>query len=647
MMNKFSSWTIGSKLGIVALCAVMLSACGTVSASEVELATVSVADLVTFKDRDTNTDWSADTSTAIQLNGTSATVDGSGAEAADGSVTITAAGTYVLSGELSDGQIVVDVQDDGDVQLVLNGVEIHNSDSSAIYVEEVGNAVITLEEGTENIVSDGETYVFPDDSTDEPNAAIFSKADLTINGAGKLTVTGNYSDGIRSKDDLKITGGTIEVEAVEDGIKGRDMVAVLDGNITVNAGADGIKSNNDSDAEKGFVAIAGGTFDVTAGTDGIQAETSLVIDGGTFTIVAGGGHENGEVKTPEDGPGEGGPGGPGGEWGNDTSEETTQTEETESESMKGLKATGDITVNDGSFNVDSADDAVHSNANISITGGSFELATGDDGIHADTAVNIAGGTIDITTSYEGIEGTDITISGGETRLIASDDGINAAGGDDESTTDEGQGFGQAGTSQLTISGGYLYVDADGDGLDANGSITMSGGTVIVNGPTSDGNGTLDYDGSFEISGGILAAAGSSGMAQAPSDTSSQYSVVMSFTETQQAGTLVHLEDSEGNEIITFAPEKDFQMVEISSPDLKEGSYTLYTGGTSTGSQIDGLYTDGTYTGGTEVVTFEITDSVTTWLNESGVTTGNNNGGPGGGGGMGGPRPMDQQSTEAQ
>ncbi|MCH1641349.1 carbohydrate-binding domain-containing protein [Paenibacillus timonensis] len=712
-MNKWSTWNtwgMGSKLGIIMLCTAMMTACGAASATEdqtketgaaaeltsagsgTELVDITVADLVTFKDRDTKTDWSADTSTAIMLNGNTATVNGSGAKVSGGTVTIDAAGTYVLSGKLSDGQIIVDAAEDSDVQLVLNEAEIHDNDSAPIYVKAAGNVILTLQEGTENTVSDGQSYAVTEAETDAPNAAIFSKADLTINGAGSLTVTGNSNNGINSKDDLKIVGGMIKVEAVDDGILGKDMVAVKDGQITVKAGGDGIKSSNDTDDGKGFVAIAGGTFNVTAGTDGIQAATQLVVDGGTFGIVTGGGSANGEVKVQDNGRGGGQWGKPGGMNPGDAGqpagskpsseadatsgasevagmmEEPAQTSaamnvaadgsanteaestDTESDSKKGLKASGEIVLNNGSFTLDSADDAVHGNTNVSVKDGKFKVASGDDGFHADATLAIAGGTIDITKSYEGIEGGAITVSGGETRLIATDDGVNVSGGNDASGSQDE--FAASAGNILTISGGYLYVDAAGDGLDSNGSIVMTGGTALVNGPTNSGNGPLDYNGSYEMTGGILVAAGSSGMAQAPSDTSSQYSVAMTFPETQQAGTLVHLEDNAGNEILTFAPTKNYQSIVISSPDLKKGSYVLYTGGSSAGSATDGMYTDGQYTGGTKVVSFEITDSITTWLNESGVTTGNAGFGPGGGGrggrGMGpqGERPTDQATAPA-
>lgn len=487
-----------SKIGVLLLCAGLMSACSnnnktvqseTTSSeltssqsgadSGVQLASAKLSDLVTFDEDDSNTSWTADQSTEIALAGTSALVDGTGAESKDGSVTITAAGTYVLSGKLSDGQIVVNNQDEGIVHLVLNGVNITNSDSAAIDIKEAGKVIITLEDGTENSVSDGATYVYADDTTDEPSAAIFSKADLTINGTGKLSVSANYNDGITSKDDLKIMNGTLEIQAADDGIVGKDLVAVQDGSISITAEGDGMKSTNDTETDKGFLAIAAGTFDIKAGNDGIQAETALVIDGGTYTVVTGGGSENGEVKTGDQGAGMGMRGDRGQGTGGQapgtsetstpatkpeakseitTTEAPTTTTTTESEipSTKGLKAGGDISVNNGTFNIDSADDAVHSNSNVAITDGEFNIKTGDDGIHADALVAISGGKIDITKSYEGIEGANIEISGGEAHVVASDDGVNVAGGNDEATVGGGpqeqDQFSDAAANVLTISG---------------------------------------------------------------------------------------------------------------------------------------------------------------------------------------------------
>ncbi|CAG7638964.1 carbohydrate-binding domain-containing protein [Paenibacillus allorhizosphaerae] len=594
---------------------------GSASAAAVQLAGLNATEKAGFKDNDALTAWSKDSSTSISLSASGASVEGSGAKAEGGIVTITAAGTYVVAGKLSDGQIVVDAPKDADVHLVLNGAQISKQDGPAIYVKEADKTIVTLQDGTDNAVSDGSGY--SDTSEDAAIAAIFSKGDLTINGSGKLTVQGKMNDGIVSKDDLKMLGGTIDVQAVDDGVIGRDLFAVQDGSITIKAGGDGVKTTNDTDADKGFVAIKGGTFNITSAGDGIQAASSILIGGGTFDIVSGGGSAA-STKTHQEQDPRGFGGGP---------QAQTATDDAESSSGKALKAGADIAIADGKFQVDAADDTIHSNANISIAGGQLVLAAGDDGIHADTTLSILNGTIDITTSYEGIESLDIAISGGKVRLVSKDDGVNVSS-ESNSSAAGGKGMTNTASGKLTISGGYMVVDAAGDGLDSNGSMVMTGGTVIVNGPSGNGNGALDYDGTFEQSGGTLIAAGSSGMAQAPSDTSSQRAVHMTFPGTLQAGTLVTLKDGTSKTIATFAPAKTFSSIVISSPELKAGTeYTISTGGKSTGTATDGMYAGGVTSGGTKIVTFTLGDKVT-YVNESGVTTANTFGGPGGAGGRG-------------
>ncbi|MDF2921274.1 MAG: dockerin type 1 [Paenibacillaceae bacterium] len=592
---------------------------------------------VEFDEDDSYTDWTKESPNYIQLEGNTAKLQGTGAVLTGNQITIALPGVYVLSGTWEDGQIVVDLESKGNVRLVLNGVELNSSDSAAIYVKNAKKTIISLQDGTENTVSDGEEYVLAD-GEDEPNAAIFSKDDLTINGTGTLTVHGNYNNGIMSKDNLKIAGGHIVIESVDDGLVGRDMVAVKDVNLNIDASGDGIRSTNNEDAAKGFIALAGGTYNITAGADGIQAVTSVLITGGRYTLATGGGSGNGTKKADEMPQGGGGRGGGFGQ-----SNQTSATAAVETSSAKGIKAGTAITISGGTFHIDSSDDTVHSNGNVTIAGGELSLSSGDDGVHADAALTIQDGVINITKSYEGIESKLITIAGGETRVTASDDGVNVAGGNDGSSVNGRPGqntFSASGDSKLLITGGYLSVDASGDGLDSNGSIAMSGGTVVVSGPTNSGNGALDYDGSFELTGGVLVAAGSSGMAQAPSEQSSQYSIMMSFAAAQQANTLVALTDSDNRLIAAFVPKKQFQTVVVTSPDLKQdGTYTFYTGGTVAGTATDGLYTEGEYQAGTKIVSFPAATPVT-YVSESGVTTGrtgNQGGGrmnPGGAGGMG-------------
>ena len=581
------------------------------------VAAVSTAVSVEYDSDDLEPIVSSPDMVSVVLLGDSATVEGMGATAEGGVVTITAAGKYSISGTLNDGQIVVDAQDEETVYLVLEGVDITNSTSAPIYVANAEKTVITLADGSENAVTDGASYVLEDADSDEPNAAVFSKDDLTINGGGSLTVNANYNNGITSKDDLKITGGTITVNAVNDGIKGRDSIAVLDGIITVDAGGDGLQSNNDEDTEKGYISIEGGSFDITAGLDGIQAQTSLLVSGGEISIVTGGGSVASDS---------------GGAWGGRGMEGNPNQI---ADSAKGLKAGVDLTIMDGVIQISSLDDALHSNDSITINGGDILLASGDDGIHADSVLAINGGDLNITQSYEGLESVVITINDGAIHLNASDDGINASSGNSGTAAGAqpmqggGPGGFESGDGYVYINGGYLYVDANGDGIDANGSIEMTAGTVIVNGPTNDGNGPLDYLGTFNISGGYLVAVGSSGMAQAPSITSTQYSVMYNFTSPQAAGTMVHIETESGQEVLTFAPAKLYQSVLLSSPGLENGStYVVYSGGSSSGTAADGLFSGGAFTGGSQVSSFTITSMVT------GESTGM--GGFGGGGRRGRP-----------
>lgn len=578
-----------------------------------------ISELVAYEEDDFYTEWENESPTYIELEGTNATFDSSAPVIfSNGVLTIKAGGVYVLSGKLNDGQIIVEAEDKKTVRLVLNGVEITSSNNSALHVKNSEKTVISLVDGTENIITDGKEYMLTE-SSDEPNAAIFSKDDLTINGNGQLKINGQYNNGLTSKDQLKITGGEISINAIDDGVMGRDLVAIKEGNISIEAGGDGIKSTNDEDTTKGSIVIEGGIFNIVVGNDGIQAISSLAVNDGSYTITTGGGSPEtiASFDSRMQGSREG------------MTTETTATE-IESESFKGLKAAVDVTVAGGTFDINSSDDAVHSNQNVTIAGGEWKIASGDDGIHADSSVHTKDGNITITKSYEGIEGNVVTIDEGTIHLTSSDDGINVAGGNDGSGMD--MNANSSSTSMLTFNGGTTVVNAEGDGLDANGSIKMTAGSVVVNGPTSSGNGSLDYDGTFDITGGTIVATGSSGMAQAASEESSQYSILMSFPEEQTAGTFVHLEDSEGEQMLTFLPEKEFQAIFISSPTLQtDTSYTLFTGGSTDGEELNGVYTaDSTYQGGTKILDFTLENSVT-WLNEAGVTTGNSAGGPGAGG----------------
>ncbi|WP_101698116.1 carbohydrate-binding domain-containing protein [Clostridium minihomine] len=600
---------------------------------------------VEYAEEDLDDSWDASTATAITLNGASATVEGRGAAAQGGVVTISAAGTYLLSGTLADGQILVSAGKEDLVRLVLNGVTLSNSASAPIYSRQAKKTIITLAQGSQNTITDASEYQYADANTDKPDAAVFSQDDLVINGTGKLTVTGNYNNGIGSQDDLKVVNGTLQITAANHGLKGRDSVAVKEGSVTVNAKADGIRANNNEDSTKGWIAIEGGSFDITSGQDAFQAETILQVTGGDFQIVTGGGSANAVDKQKEQGPGgQGGFEGRGnnqngafqpeagqensqsaasrtaaaktniqrtaaqnsqGETASGSESSGTQknqaTETTEdSTSQKALKGGTQVYLAGGTFQIDSVDDAVHSNGSVTMTGGEMSVATGDDGFHADADLLITDGTVHITKSYEGLEGATVTISGGTVHITASDDGINAAGGSD-GDTDAQDHFQANSNAEIRFTGGYVVIDAGGDGVDSNGNVYQEGGTVLVNGPTNSGNGALDFDGEYQMSGGVLVAAGSSGMLQAPDENSTQNSLAVMFTESQKAETTVNLSDASGKSIVSFTPAKQFQSIVISTPDMRQGSvYTISTGGTDAAVKEDGFALAGTYSGGTKL-----------------------------------------------
>ena len=359
--------------------------------SESQTADVTRTDMaVEYKEEDMDAAWDPSEATTITLSGSSVSIEGSGASAQGSILTISQAGIYVVTGTLTDGQILIEADKEDTVRLILNGVDITCSDGAAIYAKQADKLILTLADGTENTIEDGVTYTGQVD--EEPDAAIFSKDDLTINGTGILRVSGNFNNGIGTKDDLMVISGTIEVTAVNDGLRGRDSIAILDGDITIDAGNDGMKSNHDSDPEKGWIVLDGGCCRITAEHDGIQAQTQLVIHGGEYTITAGDGSENAE-KIASTG---------------FMNWQQTAADDT-GESYKGLKASA-ITVTGGTLTIDAADDSVHANGDALLEAGTLYLSSGDDGVHADGNLTINSAVIEISKSYEGLEGASIDIT---------------------------------------------------------------------------------------------------------------------------------------------------------------------------------------------------------------------------------------------
>ncbi len=524
---------------------------------------------------------------AISLNGTTISANDAGVSLAGNLATITAPGTYRLSGTLDDGQIIVASAADEPLTLILDGVSISSATSAPLYVQQAAAVTIILADGTDNTLVDGASYTYASPDQDEPNAALFSDDPLFITGNGTLTVKANFNDGITSKDSLTISGGTISVNATDDGIRGKDQLIIEGGTLQVQAGGDGLVSDNADDAALGYVSISGGVIAITAGGDGIQAASDLVATDGEVQISAGGG-SNASLAADQ--------------------------------SAKGLKAVRSITIDGGNFALNVAEDALHADASITINGGNFTLAAGDDGVHAETSLVINDGELNISQSYEGIESAALVLNGGRVTIIASDDGVNAAGG--TATTMPPAQPGQrpapggpmgGGSFTLDIQGGTLVVDAGGDGIDVNGTITMSDGLVLINGPTEQMNGALDYDGGFSISGGTLVGVGSAGMAAAPDSSSSQNVLLLNLSAVQPAGSLVQIRDTAGQLILAFTPNKPFQSLTFSSPDLLSGgTYQVSVGGTADSIPSDGLYAaESTITGASDYTSFTINSVVTT------------------------------------
>ena len=550
-----------------------------------------------YAPEDTDATWDASSATAVTFDGAAAQVSGTGARFLDGKLTIEDAGTYVLSGDLANGQVVIDA-DKGDlVRLVLDGVSLHNGGGAAIYASQSEKVVLILADGAQNTVSDGEGYEASDD--DGSSAAIFIQDDLSITGSGALTVDGNCKHGIRTQDTLAITGGVIEVAAVGDALRGHDGVAIEGGEITLNAEGDGIQSNNDQDDAKGFVAISGGDLFIQAKSDGVQAATALTVTGGTFDIMTGAGSANAPVREDDFRGGRQG---------------QTPPAADGSVSMKALKAGKQLGIDGGSFTIDAEDDAVHSNDKVVIAAGELSIKTGDDGVHADGAVVISGGTVAVDDCYEGIEGLSVTVSGGDISVMAKDDALNAAGGVQNAGGRDG--FLLEGGAFVRITGGSLDLTGTFDGIDANGDIYLEGGTVKVSGRSQGMDGAVDLDGNMFLTGGELITAGS---VQNSFTDPAQPVLLVSYTQQKGSGSVIAIKDAKGNTLLEYISKTACSMSGFTSPSFTVGeTYSLF---------VDGE----------KLADIRLSGMVTTTADDGSAYNGGRGGGRGGFGG-GGPAP---------
>ena len=485
-----------------------------------------------IKNKDKEVNYDRNTSTIITLNGDSISFQGEGVTVGNSTVTITQAGTYVISGNLNNGQIIVDAADTDDVRIVLENVNIHSETSAAIYVRNADKLIVTLPSGTTNTLSGGSTY----ENIDENNidGVIFSKDDLTINGEGTLNINANYKHGIVSKNDLNIVGGTFNINSVSQALSGKDAVKIYGGVFNIESQGKGIKSENVDETEKGNIYITGGEFNLNTVDDALHTSGSIVIDEGNFTI-----------KTEDD----------------------------------GMHADKDLVINGGNINITESYEGLEG-YKVVINGGEINIVSSDDGINAVNPdnTNTVEVTQETTSNTTTTEATQNTTNNMNTAPVPPTDASGMmAGKMARPNTDNGMVNDPS--AYIKITGGNTTVNASGDGIDSNGSVLITGGNLYVSGSSARGDGALDYNGVAKIEGGTVVAVGGIGMNQSFGSESTQYSISYSVNAQGSENNAVKLIDNSGNVVVSWEnPPKEYSSVVVSSPDLKQnGNYKLQTG----------------------------------------------------------------------
>lgn len=492
--------------------------------------------------------WDTSSETAIDLSNPTAT---DGVTVEDGTLTITKAGTYKLSGEYQ-GQIKVETADSDAVRLVLDNANITNSSGAALNVVNADEVILYSASGTTNTISDGADYTATGE--DDPDAVVYSKADLTIAGEGTLKVNGNHEDGIHTSDGLVIASGTLEVNAANTGIKGKDYVDILGGTINVTAQQDGIKSTNDTDEGQGWTRLSNGTVTVNAGDDGFKASRVVEISGGSLTVE---------------------------------------------QSDEGIEAQY-INVSGGDVNVTSADDGMNASLKTSDSESTDSSAntsdTADQQQNNQQQGSIPGGQQSGTsgtaqqqnnTQNQGNQnmGQPPAMPGGNAQDGMSQNGTTGTGQQGMGQPPQGGGMpgGGGGTFEvidaaINVSGGNITVNAEGDGIDSNGVTTLSGGTLIVNGPSQGGNAALDTNGDLLLNGATVLSGSTADMFEAPSTNSTSGYLKLTNSSGFEQGSTVQVADSSGKVVANYKVTKsNVQLVLVSSSSIVKGqSYTVYT-----------------------------------------------------------------------
>ena len=553
----------------------------------------------------------------IVLSDSGITVTGNGAYVDGNTVIITEGGDWEVTGTCTDGMIYVrtctdeeekDINDK--VKLRLNGMSLTNPDGPAIYWDRCKKAFITLESGTTNTITDGASYTTTVEEhvingvtysidASQAKGAIHTDDTLEIKGKGTLKVNGNYKHGIATDDDISIENGVFDITSVKDGIHANDDITINGKNveITINTQSDGLDSEGTLNLElvkkltvtgagkaikaDGDITITDGTYICDTTDDCINGNAAVNLTGGSYDLTSGD-----EAVTA-------------------ASVLTVENIElTANTTGKGIKAESDLNVNSSTFNITSGDDSVHCNGNITVKDGTFNLSSDDDGVHADTTLTIENGTINITKSYEGLEGNDVIINGGVISVVASDDGINAAGGQDQSSQGGRPGQnpfqpGASSNSAITINGGEVYVVSSGDGIDSNGALNFNDGVVVVQGPQSGGNFAVDADGTVGFNGGTVVALVSSNAMWEDITRKTGNAVYNKSVGSVTKGSIVCITDSSGNVLAAVKSQLSGNLgVLFYKGNTTLSSVKFVTGGTYNGTLNSyGYGTGGTVSGG--------------------------------------------------
>ena len=452
-----------------------------------------------------------------------------------GGATVYLPGVYLVRGRVENYTLCVDLLDDtAPAVLLLDGVDLSSDRAAALYVPRAADCFLLPVPGTENRIAGGAVPNAPD-----VNAAVWTMGNLTISG-GRLAVSGALDNAVSCKDRLVLNGCELDVEAPDDGLSGRDLVGARDCVFRVRTGGDGIKATN---LELGRVSLQRCTLDLETGLDGIDGCAGLAMFDCTATFRCGGGHTARERKT----------------------DDVPHVYDPLKPSWKGAKSLCFVYLETCTVEADTADDCLHSDGWLTAASCRLTLRSADDGLHANKVLTLRDCVTDVPYCYEGLEGSSVFLSGGETRVVASDDGVNVPSED----------------GAFVYEGGTCAMVTGGDGIDSNGAIYLKSGLMNVNGPTPDYNGVLDFNLAREcvVSGGTYVSTGASGMALAPSTADGANLISVFFPRRILPGEAVTLTGADGRVLISYVAPKPWQNFHFSSPDLAAGeTVTVWIGG---------------------------------------------------------------------